>query len=105
MMKKIRKSVILCIFVFVMSMFISLVPTHASKVIKVGCVDLENFLVIQDGIVSGYGAEFLDEIAKYTSWRYEYVKGTWEECLKWLEEGKIDLLLPAQYSAERKVFI
>lgn len=79
-----------------------IVPLNAKETIRVGCVDLEKFLSFHDDeTVSGYGAEFLDEIQKYTHWNYDYVEGTWEECLERLAKGEIDLLMPAQYSKER----
>lgn len=72
------------------------------KVVRVGCVDIEQFLLMdQNGNVHGYGEEYLSEISKYTGWEYEYVKGSWKECLTWLKEGKIDLLFPAEYTQER----
>ncbi|NLZ68196.1 MAG: transporter substrate-binding domain-containing protein [Spirochaetales bacterium] len=72
------------------------------KLVRVGCVDIENFLEFDDqGNIYGYGADYLDEIAKYTSWKYEYLPGTWSECLEYLKEGKIDLLLPSEYTEER----
>lgn len=90
----------ICFFT-VVSCFL-VVPIYAKERIRVGCVDLEKFLNVHDnGTVSGYCAEYLDEIQKYTDWQYDYVEGTWEECLDWLEKGEIDLLMPAQYSQER----
>lgn len=74
----------------------------SSKIVRVGCVDTENFFK-QDSIgkYSGYAIEYLEEISQYTDWEYEYVDGTWAECMQWLSEGKIDLLLPAEYSDDR----
>ncbi|MDD6175198.1 MAG: transporter substrate-binding domain-containing protein [Firmicutes bacterium] len=75
--------------------------------IRVGCVDIENFLVDDGrGGVSGYGAEYLNKIQEYTGWEYEYVHGTWEECMQWLQDGTIDLLFPAERTEEReKLFL
>lgn len=70
--------------------------------IRVGCVDIENFLIIdQGGKARGYGAEYLSEIAKHTGWSYEFVRASWTDCLKMLEDGELDLLLPAEYSEAR----
>lgn len=72
------------------------------KVVRVGCVDIEQFLLMdKSGNVHGYGEEYLSAISKYTNWKYEYVQGSWKECLQWLKEGKIDLLFPAEYTEER----
>ena len=78
------------------------IQAQESRTIKVGCIDIEDFLVVdQDGNVSGYASEYLEKISKHTGWTYEYVNGSWAECLSWLKEGKIDLLMPAEYSEER----
>lgn len=76
--------------------------TDSGKRIRVGCVDIDNFLVFsEEGYTTGYAADYLDKIAEYTDWEYEFVRGSWAECIQWLEEGEIDLLLPAEYSEER----
>lgn len=72
-----------------------------TEVVRVGCVDIDNFLIEENGSVRGYVADCLYEISKYTDWKYEYVHGTWNECMQLLQEGKIDLLFPAEYSEER----
>lgn len=99
-MRRILLAVIFIYFVFIS--FDEVKADNSTRPVRVGCVDIDNFMTIdQNGDVSGYGAEYLNEIAKHTNWDYRYVPGTWVECLKWLKEGKIDLLLPAQYSEER----
>lgn len=73
-----------------------------SAEIRVGCVDIDNFLVISDdGFTTGYAAEYLEKIAEHTNWNYKYMRGTWAQCLEWLENGEIDLLLPAEHSEKR----
>ena len=41
---------------------------------------------------SGYGYEYMQKLASYTGWRYEYVSGTWQELYQKLVSGKIDLM-------------
>lgn len=73
-----------------------------TRTVRVGCIDIENFLIIDsDGNASGYAAEYLDKISNYTGWKYEYIRGTWAECLELLKDGQIDLLMPAEYTDER----
>ena len=58
------------------------IQAQESRTIKVGCIDIEDFLVVdQDGNVSGYASEYLEKISKQTGWTYEYVNGSWAECL------------------------
>lgn len=95
---------ILCIVVLVIGLTGKGEAQQANKqetVVKIGCVDIINFLQLQGNTANGYGAEYLREIGNITGWRYEYVQGSWSQCLQWLREGKIDLLLPAEYSEER----
>lgn len=74
---------------------------HAADKIRVGCVDIGSFMQIDtDGCVTAYGAEYLNMIAAYTGWEYEYVKAPRNQCLDMLRKGKLDLLFPAEYSGE-----
>lgn len=77
----------------------------AQEKIQVGCFDYKGFMDREtDGSYTGYGVAYLEEIAKYTDWEYEYVFATWSECLEMLKSGEIDLLTTAQYSEERGQF-
>ncbi|MDD3184057.1 MAG: transporter substrate-binding domain-containing protein [Anaerostipes sp.] len=104
-MKNVKKitAILFCILVLVGTAIpVFAAPKTTKKTIRVGCVDIDSFLVLnKDGTASGYGAEYLGELSKYTGWNYEYVNGTWNECMQWLKEGKIDLLFPAEYSPQR----
>lgn len=77
-----------------------------TKTIRVGYMDYAGFIEQkQDGTYVGYGADYLKEICNYTGWEIEYVFDTWDQCLKKLERGEIDLLCTAQYTEERgKIF-
>ena len=41
---------------------------------------------------SGYSYDYLQKIADYTFWRYEYVYGDWPDLLRMLQTGEIDLM-------------
>lgn len=73
----------------------------AERVIKVGYMDMGGFLENVDGIYTGYAVDYLEEIAKYTGWKYEYVNDTWENCLDKLETGEIQLVCMAHYDEKR----
>lgn len=45
-----------------------------------------------NGYRRGYEYEYLQEMARYGGWRYEYVSGSREECLKMLQEGRVDVV-------------
>ena len=84
------------------------VPVFASdaepqRVIKIGYIDYQGFIESSgNGSYKGYGVDYLNEIAKYTGWKYEYVHGTWSELLDKVEHGEIDFLCHAQSTEERR---
>lgn len=70
--------------------------------IRVGYTDSPGFIEkTESGSFDGYGVAYLHEISHYTGWRYEYVYGTWQECMDMLAKGEIDLLGMAQYTPQR----
>lgn len=73
------------------------------KTIRVGYIDYDGFINQEaDGTYSGYGVEFLNEIAKYTGWKYEYVYDSWDNHLQSIKDGKIDFVCHAQKTPERE---
>ena len=71
--------------------------------VKIGYYPREDFQEgISDGTAkSGYGYEYIQEVASYTGWDYEYVYGEWEDLYQKLENGEIDLMAGVSYSNER----
>ena len=51
----------------------------------------------------GYGYEYLQKVASYTGWQYEYVYGTWDELYEKLVNGEIDLMASIAYSKEARI--
>ncbi len=76
-------------------------PLQESKKIRVGYYVLDGYHNFdKNGNRSGYGYDYLQEIANYTGWSYEYVGGTLNTCIQNLKNGNIDLLSNVQYSDE-----
>ena len=50
---------------------------------------------------SGYGYEYLQQIAYYAGWQYEYVNGSFNELLEMLKKGEIDIMGDLSYTEER----
>lgn len=106
---KLRKRSVRCIliiaFLFLASAGFLRGPAEAyggSRVVKVGYFDFRGYHDIdEEGSRSGYGYEYLHEMAKSAGWTFQYVSGTWSECMDMLESGEIDLLTSAQYTEER----
>ncbi len=83
--------------------FVSGSTAHAANTvtIKVGYSDSDGISVDQDGNYSGYVVAYLEEISRYTGWKYEYVLDSWEGCLNALERGEVDILPMMNYTSER----
>ena len=63
--------------------------------VRVGYYQQDGYFERQEnGELHGFGVEYLKTIATYTNWEYEFLEGTREECVEWLESGVIDLLSP-----------
>ena len=103
MKKKIRLFISITIMLFLIcGVNISSVKAE-NRVIKVGYISYPGFIQKTDnGTYEGYGVEYLNEIAKYNNWTYEFVENTWEKTLKNLKDGKIDIICQAQKTAERE---
>lgn len=77
--------------------------TETERVVRVGYIDYAGYIEeTEDGSYEGYGVEYLEEIADYTGWQYEYVYDSWENHLESLKSGDIDLLCHAQKTSERE---
>ena len=93
-MKKLLSAILFCC---------SAVALNA-KTVKVGYyIDAGNFM---SGFTSqderkGYAYEYLQNIASYTDWEFEYVYGYWDSLYEKLLSGEIDLLTDVSFSKER----
>ena len=77
--------------------------SEQSRKVRVGWYISERF---QEGGAesnrkSGYSYEYLQDVANYTGWEYEYVAGGWSELYDALVNGDIDLLAGLSYTEER----
>ena len=54
----------------------------------------------QNGNLIGFGIDYLEAIASYTGWKYQFVEGTREECLTMLQNGTIDIMSPIKIDME-----
>ncbi len=71
------------------------------KIIRVGYFEQCGFIEEKNGIYSGYAIDYLEKIAYYSGWKYEFVEAETEECLSMLENGEVDLLCGVQFTEER----
>ena len=108
MRRKAKNAVAVILFFACM---ISLFPLPASaaagssRTIRVGFFAFDGYHIQdKDGNRSGYGYDFLQLLARYGDWTYEYVgyDKSWAEMQNMLANGEIDLLTSAQKTPERE---
>ncbi|MCR4954501.1 MAG: GGDEF domain-containing protein [Treponema sp.] len=95
------------LFVSVFFVFVIFSPVF-SKTVRVGYyIDSGNFMsgFSEADPKAGYSYEYMQTIAGYTGWNYEYVYGEWDDLYTALLNGDIDLLSDVSYTEERKKLI
>lgn len=71
--------------------------------IRVGVYEMDGFHSFdeEDNCI-GYDVDYLNKIAELTGWKYVYIKAdNWSDAIGMLDNGHIDILAPAQLTAER----
>lgn len=105
-MHKMNKRIVMLFFV-VLSIIVSGIPLHAKekRIIKVGFPIQPGLTELDaEGNYSGYTYEYLQEIAQYANWEYEFItldkdiNDSLVELMGMLERGEIDLLGGMIYS-------
>ena len=72
------------------------------KSIRVGVFDNSPIVVLHSNAEpEGIAIDVIRAIAAQEGWRLQYVPAAWDELLKLLDSGKIDLLVGIAYSQER----
>ena len=93
------------IFCAIICFIVLSVPTFAKEnsdnVIRVGSFEETYNVVNEKGERSGYGYEYLQDIAGYAGWTYKYITSDWKNCFTQLENGEIDILGGISYTDER----
>lgn len=78
-------------------------PRFYGNIVKVGWFECEGYFEKdKNGNLIGFGVDYLNAIASYTGWKYEFVKSTREGCLEMLQSGEIDLMSPVRVDLELK---
>ena len=71
------------------------------KIIRVGSFEDTFNYIDKNGVRRGFGYEFMQALAGYTGWKFEYVKCDWSNCFDKLENGEIDIMGDISYTDER----
>ena len=78
---------------------------HAAdgRTVTVACIDYDSFVErAADGTYAGFGADYLDRIAEYTGWEYEFVDMDWPTAFEAVKAGTVDFYLAARQTVERQ---
>jgi len=77
-------------------------PLPAKRTVKVG-ISTDGFWFLNgpDHKISGYGETYMEEIAKYTNWKYEYVVLQNHKSATSLKTGRVDILAPVAFSQDK----
>lgn len=89
---------LLCLF----ACFFLPVRSSAKELIRVGVYEYYPLIFTEDDKVKGLYADVLEHIAKKEGYTLQYVKGTFDEGLKRLERGEIDVMTAIVFSPERE---
>lgn len=69
---------------------------EAQENVRVGYVDMPNFFTtISRNTYSGYAYCYMEMLSGYADWSYTYIPGTWDECVRRLNNGDIDIMIGA----------
>ena len=106
---KLNRSICILLVILCLLTCIFTVPDYTcaeeKETIKVGYAERNGYHTTDKrGNYQGYDYEYLTEIADYTDWEYEFVEGTWQECLERLKRGEIDILGGVSKTDEREDF-
>ena len=79
---------------------------HHGKPVRVGYCELPGYQEESEaGVRSGYAYDLLQMMNFYSDWHFSYIgygKATWEDMLRMLDEGEIDLIPAAERTPERE---
>lgn len=99
-----KKSFFIVLLVLVFATQLSPTSAYAAKgdKVTVAYIDYQNFFVrSNDGSYTGYGAEYLDKIAEYTGWKYEFLDMDWPSAYEAVKQGSVDFYCVARSTGDR----
>ena len=107
MRKRLRSFLFLMILLAPLLLFL---PAGAEEApVRVGFFAFDGFNVVrEDGSLTGYGYDYLMEIAKYNGWSYEFVTEaggvplTYDRAMALLLDGRLDIIGTVRKNAERE---
>ena len=94
---------LLCALMLLFAVCPIAVGSPMNKVVRVGYVWSTNFSEGEsdEDYKSGYAYEYLQKVAYYTGWEYQYVYGDWSTIFQMLTDGEVDIMAGVSYTTER----
>ena len=94
---------LLCALILLCAVCPMAAGAQQTKVVRVGYVWSTNFAEGEgdEEYKSGYAYEYLQKVAYYTGWEYQYVYGDWSDIFQMLVDGQVDLMIGVSYTPER----
>ena len=93
---------VFCFLVAALTPYAIQAEAKQAKTVKVGYVLYQGYQEGREGEPkSGYGYEYLQQLAYYANWRYEYVYGGFSDLLEKLQKGEIDVMGNLSYTPKR----
>ncbi|MGM0509484.1 MAG: substrate-binding periplasmic protein, partial [Fusobacteriota bacterium] len=100
--KHVKFRIFLFIILFIGIFFAIFLTVLSEPLIKIGIYQSDpKVFIAEDNIPKGFFIDITNHIAKEKDLSIEYVPGGWNENIKKLEKGEIDLVLDASYNKER----
>lgn len=90
-----------CILFSICPVYAFAAENQKERVVRIGVPDDTYDKINGNGKRSGYSYEYLQKIAGYTGWNYEYVDCTWENCFDKLKNDELDMIEGISYTEER----
>ena len=79
------------------------VSAAKGETVTVAYIDYNSFIEKSDsGAYTGYGADYLNRIAQYTGWDYQYVDMDWPTAYRAVKEGTVDFYCVARETEARE---
>ncbi len=76
--------------------------SSSRRVVRISCGVNELLYLDDTGNVAGYCKEYIERLGEINGWEWEYVQCDWSEGIQMLEDGRIDILMPTTWLAERE---
>jgi signal transduction histidine kinase/AmiR/NasT family two-component response regulator len=78
----------------------------ARRVVRVGLPDTDMAALSEGGNATMiFQKEYLQAVAEYANWDYDYVEASWSDCLEMVQSGELDVLLDVSKTDDRAQYL